>query len=295
MPIERQSIPGIGTIFTKKVSFTTTATTVAVSVDGINQVSPFGIVRVEESSIDSGDGSMRFTEVLNDKGLIEVGTDGTVLVERGASGTSALSIVVTFIGLPSEGRHFITGYGKLLRIDTVFSTTDETVEVDCGGLDKIRVIGLVPNTTETFDAQDQLFVDEVVDSKGYVQVPSSGTITIRRPASGSSALSITVYITDGDTARIPGMGTIFSSMTNFVTTGTTVEVDAKGYSKILILSNVVFGTPVGTIDVDDGNLYVNETLDDKGVFDIGNSQTFTLLRAASGTSGVGVLTTMIGI
>lgn len=292
MPIDRQDVPGIGTWIHKKNSFSTTDATLEVSAEGVTRLAPVHTQIVGVSTIDAQDAPITIDETLRDDNLIEADSSGNFTIERAASGSSGLSVINTFIGHGND-RHFIKGYGILLRKRLTFTTTAETAELDCGGLNRIRVLG-VQNVFASHDEQDALFVDEAVDANGFVTVPSTGTITFRRPAAGSSGLTAIVHITTGDRAKIPGLGNIFTTFVNFSTTDETVEVGCKGYPNVLVFSTIPYGTPVGTITEEDVNLSIDETTDANGVIEVDADNEITLRRAAAGTSGLGVAVNMIG-
>ena len=78
-----------------------------------------------------------------------------------------------------QGPIVITGMGT-------FVTTSVNLELSVKGLTKIYNICLTPVTTP--NANDVLGVSETVASDGTITVDADGDITIKRPASGSSAL-----------------------------------------------------------------------------------------------------------
>lgn len=292
MPINRQSIPGIGTWITRTQAFVTTGNTVDVSTDGAERIVLVHAQMTQAATPGAGDHPLHFEETLRSDGLLDVGTDGVVGLRRASSSnTSGANVLVTFIDFGND-RHFITGFGVFLRKTIQFTTTGATIEIDCGGLDKVRVLGLATVST-SYDSQDALVVDEDVDDKGFIIVPSTGTITLRRPAVGRDDLQGTIHLSDGDTARIPGLGTLFSTKTNFSGTDTSVEVDTKGYSNVLVYSVIPFATPTGAISDDDANVLVSETADADGVIAVSGG-TITVARSASGLTGMGIVVNMIG-
>jgi len=293
MPIERQSIPGIGTWVTTKHSFSTDDTTVEWPTDSIGLVAPVHSQIVGLSTIDAGDNPLLVAETLRSDGLVETSATQSITIERSTNGTLGLTLLSTYIAT-GNNRHFITGYGILFRSRYEFSGMNTTVEVDCGGLEKVRILGIHNVSTATYDARDNIIIDEAVSSDGIVTVPSTGTITIIRSANGASGLTGVIHMTDGDTARIPGMGTIFSSFVNFSGTDETVEVPCKGYPRVLAFSTVVYSTPVGTFDEIDQNLSIEETTDAKGVIEVDTDNDITVRRASGGTSGMALSVNMIG-
>jgi hypothetical protein len=72
-----------------------------------------------------------------------------------------------------------------------FTTTGETVEVDCQGLKHITCIGAIP--LAAYGANDQLSINETV-ADGQITVPAEGTVTLTRNSSGTSALSAAVWM-----------------------------------------------------------------------------------------------------
>lgn len=87
-------------------------------------------------------------------------------------------------------RQAIPGLGVVTSTKVAFSTTDEQVEASAQGFTKVKVISITPLSAA--GANDVLAVSETTDSNGVIDVPSTGTLTIDRPASGTSALPILV-------------------------------------------------------------------------------------------------------
>lgn len=293
MPIERQRIPRLGTWFSSKNAYITTALTHEASASGASFLSPLGIMPVDTSGSDAQDHPMVIDETLRADGLVETPSSGTVTLKRQAAGATGLNVLTTMIGDPGGDRSYINGYGTTLRKNVSFSGTDVTVEVDCGGLQQVRPLGIILLTSAT-DSQDGVVFDEVKDSKGFIKVPATGTITLRRDAAGSSGLNMLVWLSSGDTVKIIGLGTMFSRVATFSGTNQTVEVDAGGYPNVMVFSALAFGNPVGTISAEDANLSIDETTDSKGIMDLSNATTFTLRRQVSGSSGGSAIVNMIG-
>lgn len=91
----------------------------------------------------------------------------------------------------SDGRVRLPAMGIVFFSAATYSTTDTTVKVSCKGFKKVRVIGITPIAAP--NANDVLGVGgSTVTSAttGITTVDTDGTITIERPASGTSALPI---------------------------------------------------------------------------------------------------------
>lgn len=91
----------------------------------------------------------------------------------------------------TDGRMRITGLGVVQFAVATFSTTDTTVTLNCKGFRKIRPLG-PPIALAAPNANDVLGIggSTAVDAAGIVTVDTDGTITIERPASGTSGLVV---------------------------------------------------------------------------------------------------------
>ena len=87
-------------------------------------------------------------------------------------------------------RRSVIGRGTHVYSVATFSTTDETVEASTKGLQKVVVLAITPLAAA--GVNDVLAVAETSDADGVINVPTTGTITIDRPASGTSGLKIGV-------------------------------------------------------------------------------------------------------
>lgn len=87
-------------------------------------------------------------------------------------------------------RRAIVGWGTVVSQKVAFSTTDEQVEVSTDGLKKVVILGLVPLAAA--GANDVLAIAETSDADGVIDVPAAGTLTLDRPASGTSGLAVQV-------------------------------------------------------------------------------------------------------
>lgn len=98
-------------------------------------------------------------------------------------------MALTHIGTP---RFSSSAAGKVVQGAFVWSTTDATGELSAGGLRVITSISLTPvlGTGGGHDPQDFIEIAEALESDGTMHVPASGTISLERAASGSSASKV---------------------------------------------------------------------------------------------------------
>lgn len=67
-----------------------------------------------------------------------------------------------------------------------WSTTDATGELNASGLKRVRKINFTP-ISGSYSAKDLPQLDETPASDGWIDVPSTGTLTVIRDAAGTSA------------------------------------------------------------------------------------------------------------
>jgi hypothetical protein len=79
-----------------------------------------------------------------------------------------------------------TPYGR--QGYATFSTTDQTGELDCGGLTVIKSVVFTPVAAAP-DADEVLFVTETVNAAGEIQIPAdaAGKITVNRTGASATA------------------------------------------------------------------------------------------------------------
>ena len=87
-------------------------------------------------------------------------------------------------------RNAISGGGTLIYKIATYTTTATTVEVSTDGLRRVIVLGITPLATSL--ATDVLGVNETSGTDGVIDVPAAGTLSITRPAAGTSGLKIGV-------------------------------------------------------------------------------------------------------
>lgn len=95
MSFNKQAIMGLGTFITKKVSFTTTATTVEVGCEGHRKVIVIGLTHLGDNGAND---RLEVDETTDANGIITVDADNEITIQRAASGTSGLSFQITMIG-----------------------------------------------------------------------------------------------------------------------------------------------------------------------------------------------------